>query len=59
MTYYDNTIIVPWNKPLDKDVSKMEGHFEDNLDEWLGCLVDFSKVLHNCLNSGEFTIDFM
>ena len=37
----------------------MEGYFEDDLDEGSGCLIDFSKVLHNCLNSGEFTIDFM
>lgn len=37
----------------------MEGYFEDELDAWLGCLVDFSKALQNCLNSGEFTIDFM
>lgn len=37
----------------------MKGYCEDDLDEGPGCLIDFSKVLHNCLNSGDFAIDFM
>lgn len=37
----------------------MKGYFEDDLDEGSGCLIDFSEALQNCLNSGEFTIDFM
>ena len=37
----------------------MEGYFEDDLDEGPGCLIDLSEALQNCLNSGEFTIDFM
>lgn len=37
----------------------MEGYFEDDLDEGSGCLIDLSEALQNCLNSGEFTIDFM
>lgn len=37
----------------------MEGYFENDLDEGLGCLIEVSKVLHNCLNSGDFTINLI
>lgn len=37
----------------------MEGYFEDDLDEGPGCLIEVSKVLHNCLNSGDSAIDLM
>ena len=36
--------MISWSKPLDKDRSKMEGYFEDDLDVWLSCLMGFSDV---------------